>query len=173
MLSRLQMRPDKYLCGLLVLLSVLAASPAGARVTMADHVVVNKSERRLYLMQGDEILREYRIALGLAPSGHKQQEGDFRTPEGKYLLTRRLVESDFFMAIEISYPNREDVNSARASGVDPGGYIMIHGQPLKPRKPLRYYEKYDWTDGCIAVSNAAMTEIWQLTRINTPITIFP
>ena len=167
------MHPDRYLYGFFVLLFMLVALPAGARVTMADHVVVNKTERRLYLMKGDEVLREYKIALGLAPAGHKKQEGDFRTPEGRYLLTRRLVESDFFMAIEISYPNREDLNSARLSGVDPGGYIMVHGQPIEPRKPSRYYEKYDWTDGCIAVSNAAMTEIWQLTRVNTPITIFP
>ena len=168
------MRPDRHrFCSLILLLSFLIALPVGARITMADHVVVNKSERRLYLMQGNNVLREYKIALGLAPAGHKKQEGDFRTPEGKYLLTRRLVDSDFFMAIEISYPNRDDLASALKSGVDPGGYIMIHGQPVNPKKPARYYENYDWTNGCIAVSNEAMTDIWQFTRVNTPITILP
>jgi murein L,D-transpeptidase YafK len=77
------------------------------------------------------------------------------------------------MAIEISYPDRDDLASALKSGVDPGGYIMIHGQPVNPKKPARYYENYDWTNGCIAVSNAAMADIWQFTRINTPITILP
>jgi murein L,D-transpeptidase YafK len=168
------MRPDRsLLCSLILLLSFLVALPAGARITMADHVVVNKSERRLYLMQGKKVLREYKIALGLAPTGHKKQEGDFRTPEGKYLLTRRLVDSDFFMAIEISYPNPVVLARARRSGVEPGGYIMIHGQPVNPKKAARYYENYDWTNGCIAVSNAAMTDIWQFTRVNTPITILP
>ncbi|MGI9291323.1 MAG: L,D-transpeptidase family protein [Gammaproteobacteria bacterium] len=140
---------------------------------IADHVIVNKTERRLYLMHGNDILSEYKIALGLVPEGHKKQEGDFRTPEGGYLLTRRLVESDFFMAIEINYPNRKDLAQAQENGVSPGGQIMIHGQPVNPKKSARYYEKYDWTNGCIAVSNEAMTEIWQLTRLNTPITILP
>lgn len=168
------MRPErKHFQSLILILLFVAALPVGARNTIADHVVVNKSERRLYLMRGEDVLREYKIALGLAPAGHKEQEGDFRTPEGKYLLTRRLVDSDFFMAIEISYPNSGDLVRSRELGVDPGGYIMIHGQPLNPKKPARYYQNYDWTDGCIAVSNAAMTDIWQLTRINTPITILP
>ncbi len=168
------MRPERnHFRSLILMLLLVVALPVGARTAIADHVVVSKSERRLYLMQGEYVLREYKIALGLAPAGHKKQEGDFRTPEGKYLLTRRLVDSDFFMAIEISYPNPGDLVRARESGVAPGGYIMIHGQPLNPKKPARYYQNYDWTDGCIAVSNAAMADIWQFTRINTPITILP
>ena len=158
---------------LILCLYCLLTSPASAHNGIADHVIVNKTERRLYLMHGKEILSEYRIALGLLPQGHKQQEGDFRTPEGRYLLTRRLVESDYFMAIEINYPNSSDIDRAREQGVSPGGSIMIHGQPVNPSKSARYYEKYDWTNGCIAVSNQAMTEIWQRTRSNTPITILP
>ena len=140
---------------------------------LADRVVVNKSERKLYLKKGDEVLREFDIALGLVPHGHKTREGDFKTPEGDYRLTRRRLNSDFFMAIQISYPDRDDVARARAAGVSPGSNIMIHGQPSVPTKPASYYRKNDWTDGCIAVSNAAMVDIWQLTVENTPITILP
>ncbi len=140
---------------------------------MADRVVVDKSARQLLLLQGDAVLRSYDIALGLAPKGHKQREGDFRTPEGDYFLTRRLIESDFFMAIEVSYPNETDAARAQKRGVRPGGLIMIHGQPVEPKKSAGYYAKFDWTDGCIAVSNEAMVEIWQRTRVNTPITVLP
>jgi len=155
-----------------ILIGLLAQS-VSANWGIADRVIVNKTERQLYLMQGDQVLRRYDIALGLAPRGHKQQEGDFRTPEGNYFLSRRLIESDFFMAIEVSYPNAADTEQARSRGFNPGGRIMIHGQPIAPKKSPGYYAKFDWTDGCIAVSNQAMTEIWQHTRINTPITILP
>jgi murein L,D-transpeptidase YafK len=101
------------------------------------------------------------------------QEGDFRTPEGNYSLTRRRIDSDYFMAIQISYPNKADVSNAATMDVSPGNYIMIHGQPGKPKNSPSYYKKFDWTDGCIAVSNAAMVDIWQLTAANTPITILP
>ncbi len=151
----------------------LPFASAGAAEELADLVVVKKSERKLYLYNGDKVLRSFDIALGLVPEGHKMQEGDFKTPEGSYRLDRRRVDSDFFMAIQISYPNEQDVVRARSRGVSPGSYIMIHGQPVNPKKPASYYKKYDWTDGCIAVSNAAMVDIWQLTAANTPIEIFP
>ena len=77
------------------------------------------------------------------------------------------------MSIEISYPNQTDIAAARNMGVSPGGNIMIHGQPNKPKKSPRYYANFDWTDGCIAVSNLAMTDIWQLTKVDTPISIIP
>ncbi|MCP4000627.1 MAG: L,D-transpeptidase family protein [Gammaproteobacteria bacterium] len=140
---------------------------------MADYVIVNKSEGRLYLMSGGDVLRTFDIALGLVPEGHKVMEGDFRTPEGDYLLTRRRLDSDFFMAIKVSYPNAEDLARAAELDVKPGGNIMIHGQPNEPKKPAPYYRKFNWTDGCIAVSNEAMAEIWQLTRVNTRISILP
>ena len=139
----------------------------------ADNVVVKKSERRLYLMRQGEILRSYQIALGLRPAGHKQQEGDFRTPEGKYRLIRRNPRSDYFLSIEVSYPNAADTERARELGVSPGGAIMIHGLPNTPRKTLDYYRTTDWTDGCIAVSNSDMVEIWMMTPLNTPIEIIP
>ena len=158
---------------LLPLVLCIAPLFAQAEEPLADQVVVRKGERKLYLMQGAEVLRSYDIALGLIPEGHKEQEGDFRTPEGKYRLTNRLVDSDYFMAIQVSYPNYSDTARAEKLGVSPGGLIMIHGQPDKPRKSAAYYAKNDWTDGCIAVSNAAMVDIWQLTAFNTPISIVP
>ena len=157
----------------LLALLVLLMQPLAGTELVADRVVVNKSERTLYLYRGDDVLREFEIALGLMPEGHKEREGDFRTPEGNYRLTNRLADSDYFMAIQVSYPNRADVAHARKLGVSPGGAIMIHGQPTHPNKSAAYYANYDWTDGCIAVSNAAMIEIWQLTKPNTPIAILP
>ena len=159
---------------LIVSLTISAgAQSAFAENGMADQVVVKKSERKLYLMSGDDVLQSFDIALGLVPDGHKSKEGDFRTPEGNYYLTRRRIDSDYFMAIQISYPNKSDISHASTIGVSPGSHIMIHGQPDVPKRSASYYRKVDWTDGCIAVSNAAMVDIWQLTAANTPITILP
>lgn len=156
-----------------VLLGVTLSCAGLTAELLADRVLVDKSERKLYLLQDDAVMRSYDIALGLVPEGHKQREGDFRTPEGQYLLTNRLEDSDFFMAIQISYPNGTDKAHAQQLGVSAGGQIMIHGQPGKPKKSAAYYANNDWTNGCIAVSNAAMVDIWQLTTPNTPISIVP
>ena len=113
------------------------------------------------------------IKLGLNPFGHKQREGDFRTPEGRYELVRRNPSSRFFLSIGISYPNREDRAVASEAGYPPGGLIMIHGQPNEPKKPPAYYASKDWTDGCIAVSNADMIDIWNRAPLGIPIEITP
>ncbi|HTY50405.1 MAG TPA: L,D-transpeptidase family protein [Steroidobacteraceae bacterium] len=140
---------------------------------MADRVVVRKAERRLYLMRGDTVLRSYRIALGLNPVGQKEREGDSRTPEGHYYLTRRNPRSDYFLSIEVSYPNAADLRRAHRNGWAPGGSIMVHGLPNELRREPRYYETRDWTDGCIAVSDADMLEIWLMTPPDVPIDIEP
>jgi murein L,D-transpeptidase YafK len=140
---------------------------------MADKLLVRKSERRLYVMRAGQILREYRVALGLNPQGHKQREGDYKTPEGQYKLIRRNPRSDFFLSMEISYPNGADLSRAHRQGVKPGGAIMLHGWPNIPRKTADYYKSADWTDGCIAVANADMVEIWLMTPLETPIEIVP
>lgn len=140
---------------------------------MADRVVVRKTERRLYLMRGNEVLRSFRIALGLDPKGHKMREGDFRTPEGHYQLVERKADSDYFLAIRISYPNDADIRRSRSRGHDPGGAIMIHGLPNHPTRSMEYYRRSDWTNGCIAVSNSDMVDIWLMTARNTPIEILP
>lgn len=153
-------------------LSSPAADPAAAFVS-ADQVLVHKSARRLELLRAGQIIASYRVALGLDPSGPKQREGDFRTPEGRYHLVRRNPHSDFFLSIQISYPSADDMRQARRYGWQAGGQIMIHGLPNSPRHPPEYYETRDWTDGCIAVSNSDMVEIWLLTGHDTPIHILP
>ena len=150
-----------------------AMASVGVELPMADRVLVRKNERRLYLMRGTDVLRAYRIALGLNPGGHKERSGDFRTPEGSYRLTRRNPNSEYFLSIQIDYPNETDMKRARRQGQRPGGAIMIHGQPNVPRKPREYYTNVDWTEGCIAVSNSDMVEIWLMTPPDTPIEIRP
>ena len=140
---------------------------------LADRVVVRKSERRMYLMHGETVLRSYRVALGLNPVGPKEQEGDSRTPEGHYMLTRRNPRSEYFLSIQVSYPNDRDMQRARRNRLTPGGSIMIHGLPNDLRREPSYYEKRDWTDGCIAVSDSDMLEIWLMTPTDTPIDILP
>jgi murein L,D-transpeptidase YafK len=145
----------------------------GMQLPLADHIVVRKAQRRLDLLRGSEVLRSYRVALGLQPQGHKEREGDFRTPEGRYQLTRRNPRSDYFLSIQLSYPNDGDVQKARANGWEPGGSIMIHGQPNTLKHERAWYAAHDWTDGCIALSNADMIEVWLLARNNIPIDILP
>jgi murein L,D-transpeptidase YafK len=160
----------------LLVLAALGTVPSAATasaIEMADRVVVRKSERRLLLMRGERVLRSFDVALGLSPTGHKEREGDFRTPEGNYRLAGRNPNSDFFLAIQVNYPGPDDLRRASEEGVDPGGLIMIHGQPNRPSKPLEYYQTRDWTNGCIAVSNADMVDIWLMTPDNTPIQILP
>jgi murein L,D-transpeptidase YafK len=140
---------------------------------LADRVVVRKSERHLYLMRGETVLRSYRVALGLNPVGPKEQEGDSRTPEGHYTLTRRNPRSEYFLSIQVSYPNDRDMQRARRNRLTPGGSIMIHGLPNELRREPAYYEQRDWTDGCIAVSDSDMLEIWLMTPPDTPIDILP
>ncbi len=150
-----------------------AMASLGVELPIADRVLVRKSERRLYLMRGTEVLRAYRVALGLNPAGAKERAGDFRTPEGNYRLSRRNTRSDFFLSIQVSYPNDQDMKHARTNGWQPGGSIMIHGLPNDPRHTPDYYASQDWTDGCIAVTNADMVEIWMMTSDNVPIDIQP
>ena len=138
-----------------------------------DHIVVRKSRRRLYLMDGDRIVRSYKIALGLEPLGPKQRDGDFRTPEGRYYLARRNPRSNYFLSIQISYPNPQDLERARLHHWQTGGSIMIHGLPNRLKNSPWYYQHSDWTDGCIAVSDADMVEIWLLAHDGTPIDILP
>jgi len=153
--------------------SALISSSVEPALPLADKVIVRKSERKLYLMNQDRVLRTFKIALGLRPEGHKQFEGDFRTPEGRYRLTRRNPNSEYFLSILVDYPNAEDVRRARAQGLKPGGAIMIHGEPNLPKKSRDYYANVDWTEVCIAVSNSDMVEIWLMTPPDTPIEILP
>lgn len=149
-----------------------------AEPTLAEHlditkVLVRKGERRLYLLSGDKKVRSYRISLGNNPVGHKLYEGDKRTPEGDYVLDWRNANSDFYKSIHISYPSPEDRELAAAWGLDPGGSIMIHGLPNGAGDLAFAYTGLDWTEGCIAVTNEEMDEIWALVDNGTPIRILP
>jgi murein L,D-transpeptidase YafK len=157
------------------MIASLSAPLAGfaTEITAADHVVVRKSERRLFLYSGERLLGEYKVALGLNPVGTKERERDFKTPEGRYFLERRNTHSDFFLSIQVSYPNKNDELKARKQRWAPGGLIMIHGLPNNPKHPAAYYDSNDWTDGCIALSNSDMVEVWLRTRDNIPIDIYP
>ena len=142
-------------------------------VPPADAVLVAKSERKLYLMRDGEPYREYEIALGFHPVGKKLKEGDGKTPEGTYVLDWRKANSRFYRSIHISYPNEEDLAQALDAGERPGGMIMLHGYPdpnTFARGSYRFRGR-DWTDGCIAVSNEAMDEIWNAVGEGTPILI--
>lgn len=154
----------------------LASFPTGLYAgdfPVADKVVVEKENRKLHLLRDGEAFRTFDIALGIAPTGDKEQEGDFKTPEGNYLLDLRNPDSDYFLSIRVSYPNAEDRREAAMKGVDPGGQIMIHGQPNIPTYSAAFYQKSDWTNGCIAVSNSDMIDIWLMTPDNVPIEILP
>ncbi|MGB6605549.1 MAG: L,D-transpeptidase family protein [Steroidobacteraceae bacterium] len=145
----------------------------GSSLPVVDRVVVKKSERRLYLMGGGNIVRSYHVSLGLNPIGQKERSGDFRTPEGSYRLEQRNERSDYFLSIKVSYPNETDLRRARTHRWDSGGSIMIHGEPNFLKHDPDYYLHNDWTDGCIAVSNADMLEIWMLVPDGVPIDILP
>ncbi|HZD48911.1 MAG TPA: L,D-transpeptidase family protein [Silvibacterium sp.] len=142
--------------------------PASAK---ADKVIVLKSERKLLLMKGDQVLKTYTVSLGENPVGPKIREGDGRTPEGEYVLDRHNAKSQYHRSIHISYPNAEDLARARKLGVPPGGDLFIHGEPNDYHGPSN--QLGDWTDGCIAVTSADMDEIWRAVADGTPIEIKP
>lgn len=162
------------LCGLVFICTNGMATTNDKDLVKADYVIVKKSERKLYLYNGSEILKSYRISLGKQPDGHKERSGDSRTPEGTYTLDWRNPHSKFFRSIHISYPNTTDRYDARERGDAPGGAIMIHGQPndWAERSRLLFHGD-DWTEGCIAVQNHEMLEIWDTVEDGTTIEIVP
>ncbi len=155
---------------LCILLSWFAIFPAQSaqKVTL---IVVDKTARTLTLLSHGKVLRRYtQLKLGPNPQGHKQQEGDGRTPEGQYRINGRNAHSLYHLSLRISYPNAKDIALAKQLGISPGGDIFIHGQPNQStleRIPI------DWTAGCISVSNAEIEEIWSLVDVGTPIQIKP
>lgn len=151
------------------LLATLILTPLA--VAEVDLVWVDKSERLLYLMQGDTVVKQYDIALGGSPQGHKQQEGDQRTPEGRYTLDYKKEDSSFYRAMHVSYPNKLDTENARQMGVSPGGFIMVHGQRNGFGWLAPLMQQFDWTDGCIALTNSDIDEFMSLVNTGTEIQI--
>jgi murein L,D-transpeptidase YafK len=158
-----------------VLAFIMAPSAAPARPVepRIDGILIEKSARTLTLLHAGKAVAVYKVALGSEPVGPKEREGDGRTPEGDYLIDSRNSRSHYHLSLHISYPNPADRERARQRGVSPGGDIMIHGLPnglgwIGPAHRLR-----DWTQGCIAVTNAEIEEIWKLVPLGTPVKIQP
>lgn len=151
-----------------LLLLTLVTSFAHAAV---DLVKVDKSESQMYLLEGGIVIKSYHVAFGENPKGHKEQEGDERTPEGRYTLDYKKEDSSFYRAMHISYPNAQDIARAEKMGVSPGGFIMVHGQRnwLGLFAPIT--QQFNWTNGCIALTNDEMDEFMDLVAVGTPIEI--
>lgn len=160
-------------CALIVML--LLAGPAEAGTPRATRVLVDKSDRLMHVYAGDRKIATYSIGLGTSPVGHKEREGDRRTPEGRYTLDFKKRDSSFFRAIHISYPNAGDRARARQAGVSPGGDIMVHGESNNEhqRELIRLLPSRDYTYGCIALSNQDMQRFWDQIEVPTPIEIVP
>ena len=139
----------------------------------ADMVLVEKSKSRLYLMREGEAFASFRVAFGSNPKGHKQEQGDGKTPEGRYMLNYKNAGSAFYKSIHISYPSAKDRQEARKHGVDPGGDIMIHGQKNGYGRLSILVQRFNWTNGCIALSDRDMDVVWNAVKPGTPIEIKP
>jgi murein L,D-transpeptidase YafK len=168
----------RWLFALLCLsLSVLANAnpqpPQASPAPRVDKILVVKSERKLQLISHGKPFKSYRISLGKVPTGHKEREGDQRTPEGIYWVDWRKTSDNFNLSMHISYPNARDMATARNKGTKPGGMIMIHGTPLDAEYPEWFFNTLDWTNGCIAMTNPDMREVWSLVKDGTLIEIRP
>jgi murein L,D-transpeptidase YafK len=155
----------------LLFASMMAQSPQ--TVPHADHVVVLKKERTLALLSQGKVVKTYKVALGGDPVGPKTRQGDHKTPEGMYILDFRNAHSQFYRSIHISYPNERDRALARKDGVSPGGDVFVHGLPNGYGAVCAAHRLKDWTDGCIAVTNAEIDEIWKAVPDGTQIEIRP
>jgi murein L,D-transpeptidase YafK len=146
---------------------------AAAAPSQADKIIILKSAHSMTLLNGGKVLKTYKVALGSVPVGPKRVEGDHKTPEGDYLIDAKNAHSQFHLSLHISYPSAADQQRARNLGARPGGAIMIHGlaAPFAYLGPL--HRQTDWTDGCVAVTNAEIEEIWKLVPVGTRVEIRP
>ena len=163
--------PEKIISNKELRMAALSAQPVAEE--MADGIVVYKSKRMMYLMKNGRIQHKYRIALGKNPVGHKLESGDNRTPEGKYVIDLKNPDSSYFLSLRISYPDDTDADVAMALETNPGDWIMIHGLPNGRDANKVGHPSKDWTNGCIAVTNVEMAEIWRKVGVGTPISIWP
>lgn len=155
-------------CALYALLPV-GSAPA----EHTDRVLIEKSAHRLSLLRSGQIIQTYRVSLGRNPVGPKDRNGDHKTPEGLYRIDWRNPQSKFHLSLHISYPNSQDIVNARRDGVQPGGDIMIHGLPNHLWWIGRFHRWIDWTDGCVAVTNGEMDQLWRSVPDGTPVEIRP
>jgi murein L,D-transpeptidase YafK len=150
-----------------------AATLADAPNQQIDRIVIEKSKRTMTLMRGGQPVKTYKVALGAQPVGPKQRQGDHKTPEGIYTIDSKIAQSQFYRALHLSYPNAADRERARKMGVSPGGDMEIHGLGAKFGWVGAAHREYDWTDGCVAVTNEEIDEIWPLVPLGTPVEIRP
>lgn len=155
------------------LLAGLGTAQTAPMPLHADRVVVLKKERTLQLLNHGMVIKTYKVALGGEPVGQKTQQGDHKTPEGIYILDFRNPHSQFYKSIHISYPSARDRAAARQKGVSPGGDVFVHGLPNGYRSVGAAHRLRDWTDGCIAVMDQEIDEIWRAVADGTPIEIRP
>lgn len=155
------------------LLSLFVMSSFAATQPQVDHIVVLKQKHQLLLLSGDQVVKTYSVALGSGGLAPKRREGDNRTPEGIYRIDFRNPDSKYHLALHVSYPDEADIEAARRRGVNPGGDIMIHGLGPRFESLGKTQSLYDWTAGCIAVTDKEIEEIWRLVPDGTPIDIRP
>jgi len=168
----------KLLCFMSILtlawVGVDATSQIAARSkTSVDRIVIEKSNRTLTLMDGAKIVKTYKVALGGQPVGAKDRQGDHKTPEGIYSVDAKKANSQFYKALHISYPNQTDRERARKLGLSPGGDVEIHGLGAKWGWIGAKHRLTDWTDGCVAVTNEEIDEIYPQIKVGTPVEIRP
>ncbi len=154
-------------------IALISTSTYAVPPLKADKVIVHKKDRLLIVLNRGKELKRYRVALGASPVGPKTRQGDHKTPEGIYVLDRRNPQSQFYKSIHMSYPTAEQVAAARRAHVSPGGDIFIHGLGKRYGWVGTAHRTRDWTDGCIAVTNEEIDEIWSLVADGTPIEIRP
>lgn len=157
----------------LLILLIAALRCVASTPTQADKIVIVKSARTMTLLSGANVLKTYKVALGTVPVGPKRVEGDHKTPEGNYLIDAKNAHSQFHLSLHISYPSAADQQRARSAGARPGGAIMIHGLAKSFAFLGPLHRQTDWTDGCIAVTNAEIEEIWNLVPVGTRVEIQP
>lgn len=156
-----------------ILLILLLLLPTFIYAETADRVVVVKSDKKLYLEKNGKVFASYPVVFGSNPKGHKQKQGDGRTPEGSYIIDRKNDKVGFYKAMHISYPNEKDIAEAKAKGVKPGGKIYIHGQKNGYGWAELVTQSKNWTQGCIALTNKDMKKVWEAVKEGTPIDIKP
>jgi murein L,D-transpeptidase YafK len=167
-------RPSWWIAFFVCILTLSTqANQPSATPRKADSVLILKKDHLLELLAGGKVIRTYHVALGTGGLAPKQKEGDGRTPEGHYVIDTRNGESHYHKALHVSYPNAEDRKRAAQMGVSPGGAIMIHGLPNGKGYIGSAHRLYDWTLGCIAVTDAEIDEIWTLAPVGTPVEIRP
>jgi murein L,D-transpeptidase YafK len=143
------------------------------RSEKADSILILKKDHVMELMEGGKVIRTYKVALGSGGLAAKQREGDGRTPEGHYIIDAKYEHSSYHKALHVSYPNAEDRKHAAKLGVPPGGAIMIHGLPNGKGWVGAGHRLYDWTLGCIALTDEEIDEVWKLVPVGTPVEIHP